>query len=105
MRIGRSGCFVLLLAIAGGSTALGQVATGIPPFSSNTGGSFDTVDNANLNIHFSIPIVAKAGRGLPFDYTLSFDSSIWSPLSPSGSVGWTPATNWGWRGISEASTG
>jgi len=28
--------------------------------------------------------VAKPGRGMPFTYTLSFDSSVWSPVTVSG---------------------
>jgi hypothetical protein len=57
--------------------ASAQVATGFPPFGSFSGGPFDTINNANLNIHFEIPIVSKAGRGLPFNAVLTYDSSIW----------------------------
>lgn len=81
-----------------------QVATGTPPYGSFSGGP-DIVNEANLNVHLSIPVVQKAGRGLPFYYVLSYDSSVWYPVGVSGSQTWTPVTNWGWRGITEAQTG
>ncbi len=60
--------------------AFGQVTTGIPPFASVRTSTFDTVDNANLNVSFAIPIFHKAGRGLPFDASLFYNSSIWTPV-------------------------
>ena len=90
--------------------ASAQVATGFPPYGSFGGGPFDTVNNANLNVHFAIPIINKAGRGLPFDYAVSYDSSIWSPVSSTGAHTWTPVgqrlhSTWGWGGTSEVLTG
>jgi hypothetical protein len=82
--------------------AFAQVATGFPPYGSFGGGTFDTVNNANLNVHFAIPIINKAGRGMPFSYTLSYDSSVWSPVGGY----WHPSLyNWGWRGKAEALMG
>ena len=60
------GALLLSLLISG--VAYAQVQTGTPPFGSFSGGPFDTVNNANLDVHFAIPIVNKAGRGLPFYY-------------------------------------
>jgi RHS repeat-associated protein len=92
--------------------ASGQVATGFPPYGSFGGGPFDTVNNANLNVHFGIPIFSRAGRGIPFSYILSYDSSVWSPVNSAGGAVWTPVgqtstmtTNWGWRGVTEAQAG
>jgi len=83
-----------------------QVTTGAQLFGSFGGGPFDRVNLGNLNVHFSIPVVHKAGRGMPFTYDLSYDSSIWSPVDPStGNSGWTPVLNWGWRGVTEVTTG
>jgi hypothetical protein len=102
--------FAVALLISHPASA--QVATGFPPFASMSPSTFDTVNNANLNVHFAIPIFARGGRGIPFSYVLSYDSSIWSPVSSTGSVGWTPVgqtstipSNWGWRGITEAQAG
>jgi hypothetical protein len=82
-----------------------QVATGNPVFGSPQGGIFDTLNLGNLNVHFSIPVVHKAGRGMPFSYDLSFDSSVWSPVGVSGNQVWTPVSNWGWLGITDAAVG
>ena len=60
------------------------------------------IDNVNLNVHIDIPIITKPGRGMPFNYSLSYDSSVWSTLGSS----WYPAMlHWGWRGTAEALTG
>lgn len=82
-----------------------QVSTGYPPFGSFSVGQFDTVNNANLNVHFAVPVVNKAGRGLPFYYRMSYDSSVWTPTPANGQEVWMPTTNWGWTGITDASTG
>jgi len=92
---------VLLLS---SSAAFAQPVTGLPPFGSFSGGPFDTVNNANLNVYFKIPILNKAGRGQNLSYALSYDSSVWSPVSASGSQAWTPtpATTWGWTTVTNA---
>ena len=85
-----------LFALACGmvpATLCGQPATGVPAFGSFSGGPFDVVNNSNLNVHFEIPIINKAGRGTPFAYTLTYDSSVWYPT---GGV-WMPVNNWGWK--------
>ena len=73
-----------------------QTVTGNPPFSTIGGGPFDQINLGNLNNHFCIPIVNKTGRGVPFTYSLCYDSSVWA--SPTGAVGtaWSRAANWGW---------
>jgi YD repeat-containing protein len=99
------GVIVLLFLSCGLVSGQGQVATGTPQFGSFAGGPFDTVNLGNLNVHFSIPVLHKAGRGLPFTYDLSYDSSIWTPSSSSGTTQWQPVYNWGWSGQTEISTG
>jgi len=69
---------ILLLAVATVLPAplFGHAATGLQPFGSFSSGPFDIVNNGDLNVHFEIPIVSKAGRGLPFS---SFSpSTLWS---------------------------
>src|SRR5438552_7176592 len=85
--------------------AAGQAATGTPPFSSVGGGPFDGVNLGNLNVHFAIPLVEKAGRGVSFTYDLSYDSSVWTPVTSSGVTQWQPMSNFGWRGVTEVATG
>ena len=85
--------------------AYAQTQTGAQPFSSFGGGSFDTINLGDLDVHFCIPVVSKAGRGLPFNYSLCYDSSIWFPDSSSGVTTWAPVKNWGWRSQTDAATG
>ena len=87
---------LLLLLFLIAYSASTQAQTGTPPFGSYGGGP-DIINLSNLNAHLSIPVLHKAGRGLPFAYDLSFDSSIWYPA---GQV-WTPGVQatWGWQGV------
>ncbi|HEX6802153.1 MAG TPA: RHS repeat-associated core domain-containing protein [Terriglobales bacterium] len=87
------------------SALVAQVSTGSTPFGGFGGGPFDSVNLGNLNVHFAIPVINKQGRGMNFYYLLSYDSSIWTPVTSNGSTTWQPATNWGWRGETEAGTG
>src|SRR5260370_24055676 len=91
------------LVLARVSTA--QVATGAPKFGSFGGGSVDTINLGNLNVHVAVPMIHKAGRGMPFTYDLSFDNSVWSPVLVNGVNTWQPDLNWGWRGQTEVTTG
>ena len=95
--------FIVLSAMSSSSRA--QVTTGVPAFSSLGGGTFDRVNNSNLNVLFQIPVVNKAGRGLPFNYALAYNSSILTPVGASGSQAWTPSSNWGWGAATSAATG
>src|SRR5260370_6792839 len=103
MKLSSRHFFLTVVLLTGVAPA--QVATGAPPFGSFGGGPFDTVNLGNLNVHFAIPVLHKAGRGMPFTYDLSYDSSIWTPVVLNGVTQWQPATNWGWRGVTEAKTG
>jgi RHS repeat-associated protein len=61
-------------------------------------GPVDTIDLANLNAHFTIPVLHKNGRGMPFAYDLSYDNSIWQPVTSNGVQSWQNLTDttWGW---------
>jgi RHS repeat-associated protein len=93
-------CVILCLTV----TASGQVSTGRPPLGSFSSGP-DVINLGNLNVNFSVPVFNKPGRGTPFFYNLTNDSSIWSPTSTSGTASWTPVANWGWRGQTDAAVG
>src|SRR6185437_11649832 len=91
-------CLALLLTLGFlPATAIAQVTTGTPPFGTFGGGP-DVVNIANLNVHLSIPIISKAGRGLPFSYGLSYNSSTYYPVPYNGSAYWAPnnSFSWGW---------
>jgi RHS repeat-associated protein len=87
--------FFMVLIYCLPSTA--QVATGTPPLGSFGGGP-DVINLGNLNAHITIPVLHKAGRGAAFGYDLSYDSSIWQPVTSNGTQTWQnmTETNWGW---------
>src|SRR5260370_8725273 len=74
---------VLILSVAfivlSAENADGQ-ATGTPPFGSFAGGP-DVINLADINVHWDFPVFARAGRGIPFNYTLSFDNSVWRDIT------------------------
>lgn len=73
-----------------------QVQTGLYPFGPSESYGFDTINPANLNVHFEIPIMTKPGRGgTSFTYSLEYDSSIWGLVGIEGQGSWEPAPNWG----------
>jgi hypothetical protein len=55
-----------------------NTAVGFPPFGAFAGSDFDTINEGNLNVHFSIPIFEKSGRGLSLAGRLTYDSLIWT---------------------------
>ena len=87
--------FLAILSSGIATCSFSQVTRGLPPFGSLTTGSdgIETLNLANLNLHLTIPIVNKSGRGFPFVYNLGYDSSIWTP----GGSTWLPAQNFGLR--------
>jgi RHS repeat-associated protein len=95
-------CLIVLIFAASG---MAQVATGTYAYGTFDNKGFDTVNVGNLNVHFSIPVLNKAGRGIPFSYNLSFDNSVWYPTAVSGAETWTPATLFGWQADTTAATG
>jgi len=87
------------------SASFGQVATGTYPYGTFDTLGLDTIDVGNLNVHLNIPVLNKPGRGLPFSYAISYDSSVWMPVTSGGVQQWQPVLNWGWRGSTEITTG
>jgi RHS repeat-associated protein len=81
-----------------------QVATGTPPFGSYGGGP-DVLNLANLNAHFTMPVLHKAGRGMAFTYDLIYDTSIWTPVTSGSTKTWIPSGNWGWGAVTQVATG
>ena len=66
-----------------------QVTTGTPVFGSFGGGP-EVLNLANLNAHWGIPVLHKAGRGTNFTYDLSYDSSVWYPVLSGSAKTWQP---------------
>jgi hypothetical protein len=91
----------LVLRLALGSCLLSlaaQAQTGLYPYGSFDNVGFDTIDRGSLNVHFAIPVVTKAGRGIGFSYQLVYDSLVWSPVNSSGVATWTPSAGFGLHG-------
>jgi RHS repeat-associated protein len=110
----------VLIAVVGliPAMAFSQPIIGTPPFGSFAGGP-DTINLANLNVHWTFPILSKPGRGLPLNYALNYDSSIWVegwPNGPFAPPSWipqwapgqpvaSPISTWGWQPDGSALTG
>src|SRR5438309_5668924 len=87
--------FATLLLVA--SSLFGQSdPVGVQPFSTQLG----NVDAATLNVHLSIPVVSKAGIGLPFSYDLLFNNNFWS-TDGGYWVGVTSSTYYGWSQLGQ----
>lgn len=104
MRTHRKICvlFVALLLVC--TRAMSQTPTGTPPFGSFAGGP-DVINLANMNAHYTIPVVNKAGRGLPFFLNLTYDSSVWTAVTSGSTISWLPVSGWGWQTQTDAVTG
>jgi len=83
------------------SAAAAQVAIGLQPFGSFGGGP-DVINLGNLNVRYTIPVRHKAGRGNNFNWDITYDSSIWTPVGAVGNQAWNPVGTWGWNGLSPA---
>jgi RHS repeat-associated protein len=81
-----------------------QVATGTPPLGSFGGGP-DVINLGNLNAHLSVPVLNKGGRGMPFYYNLTYDSSVWYPVTSGSTTSWQPVNYWGWGSQTAVTTG
>jgi len=71
-------------------------------FGSFGGDPFDNINLGNLNSHLDIPIRYKAGRGMPFTYDLTYDTTIWTPIVSGSSKVWLPSGTsgyWGWQNL------
>ena len=104
LRIAR-GSVLIAASVFSISGLIAQVVTGTYPYGTFDVPGIDTINVGNLNVHMSLPVLQKTGRGMPFYYNLSFDSSVWSLSSVSGSSAWSPVQNFGWRGDTEAVVG
>jgi len=91
----------LVIGVMSIQGCVAQVSTGTPPFGSFAG-TPDVVNLGNLNAHWDIPVRNKAGRGTDFKYDLTYDNSIWSPVTSGSTKTWQPVANWGWQGLSGA---
>jgi RHS repeat-associated protein len=66
--------------------------SGTPPFNTISSNGIDSVNLGNLNVHLNIPIYSRAGRGMPFNFSLTYDSNFWRKSGQS----WSPTQSFGW---------
>jgi len=88
---------VLMSLLTGIASAQTPPIASTPRFGSFGGGP-DIINLGNLNSHISIPVFSKSGRGLSFDFFLTYDSSVWYPVTSGSTTSWTPVANFGWDG-------
>jgi hypothetical protein len=97
--------FLPLAALLFGPAASSQqIARGTPAFGSFSGG-LDIINNGNLNVHLTIPVLRKPGRGMAFSYGIGYDSSVWYPVGTSGNQTWQLVANAGWFLYAPVTTG
>ena len=104
----RSLCFLVsvVLCVLSVRTAFAQGGSASPTRQFRAyGGGPEVVDLMNLDVHWDIPVIHRSGRGTDFDYSLSYDSSIWSQATSSGTTSWQPVALWGWPGATQGATG
>jgi RHS repeat-associated protein len=85
-----------LVILSGVCCQAQQNATGRQAFGSFSGGP-DVINLGNLDVSLDIPILHRQGRGIPFIFDLTYDSSmVWTPVTSGGTTTWTPQPGWGW---------
>ncbi|KAA6459568.1 hypothetical protein DYQ86_15715 [Acidobacteria bacterium AB60] len=95
--------FLALLAIV--PVIHGQ-ATGLYAFGPFDSPGLDSINRGNLNIHLTIPVFSKPGRGSSsFYYYLNYDGLVWQPTDSAGDTVWTPAAEWGWTDVTNVEFG
>ncbi len=86
----------LVSGIATFSVAQVGPAVGLPQFGSFQDGGVDVLNLGNLNAHVSVPVFSRAGRMMPMNVKLLFDSaSTMVPTAFSSSYQFLPSTVWG----------
>src|SRR6266571_4882642 len=92
---------LVLLALVAPSASAQLPAIGTPPFGSFGGGP-DVINLGNLNVHITIPVRHKPGRGTDFARDLTYDSSVWVPVTSGSTTSWQPTSTTtvpGWQGL------
>lgn len=72
--------------------------TGAYAYASFDNRGFDAVNLGNLNTRFTISIVNRVGRGLPFNYVIQNEGLIWAPVTTGSTTAWVPDPSWGFNG-------
>ncbi len=89
---------VVLPVLFASLSGTAQVSTGQPWQGSFTGGP-DVINLGNLNVNWTFPLINKPGRGIPFVFAPTLDSSIWYPVTSNGVKTWQYKSQFGWSGL------
>ena len=81
-----------------------NTGTGLAPFGSFSSLGFDTINVQNLNVLFSIPLISSAGRSVPLNINLTYNSLVYQNYQGSWLPAITGGNNW-WMGWSTIGTG
>ncbi len=92
--VARTISYFTFLLIISNDIACAQAVTGTPPLGSFAGGP-DTVNLANLNASWTVPVVHKSGRGVPFHFDLNLNTSAWYVVTSGSSKSWQPTGSFG----------
>jgi RHS repeat-associated protein len=92
--VARTISYFTLLLIISNDLACAQAVTGTPPLGSFAGGP-DTVNLANLNASWTVAVVHKSGRGVPFQFDLNLNTSAWYVVTSGSSKSWQPTGSFG----------
>ncbi len=68
---------VVTLSLAAPSVLAQQKTNNGTPAYSSFGGGPDVINEGTLNIHYTLPVFARAGRGIPFSLSLAVDNGAW----------------------------
>jgi hypothetical protein len=83
-----------------------QQASGIQPYGTMITKGADVINVGNNNVFLNIPVLNKPGRGAPFTYSISLNSSIWYPTISGSYTTWMPVSYdgsaLGWQGLNPA---
>jgi YD repeat-containing protein len=95
MRITFAAAALIISLALTATSSRAQVTLGTPPFQTFARGPIDEVNMATNNAHITIPILHKAGRGLPVDVVLTYDTEVWNG-NGSWSATYAPYKWFGW---------
>lgn len=75
-----------------------NAGTGAYPHATFDNRGFDSINIGNGNVRFSIPIVSRDGKGMPFVYAIQYDGLVWNATTNGSNTSWVPDPGWGFHG-------
>ena len=83
---------VISMIVVASCVAFAQQPLGVPAFGAYRSlYGVDTISLGNLNVHLQIPIYSKSGHGIPFAYSIVYDTEMWNHANGSA---WQAGAIW-----------